>query len=146
MDKKIVKGYGRFFKEIKGRNKVLRSVNKGLIDLYWEIGRMIVDRQQKYGWGKSVVEKLSIDLKQTFNSLNGYSSQNLWYMRQFYLEYKDSKKLQQLVGEIPWGQNILIFSKVKDLKEREYYLRTSFALGWSRNVLLNQILLRVKIQ
>lgn len=60
-------------------------------------------------------------------------------MRQFYLEYKDYKNLQQLVGEIPWGQNLLILSKVKGLKEREYYLRMTGEMGWSRNVLLHQI-------
>lgn len=58
---------------------------------------------------------------------------------QFYLEYKEDAILQQLVGEIPWGHNILILSKVKDKDEREYYLKASAEMGWSRNVLLNQI-------
>jgi predicted nuclease of restriction endonuclease-like (RecB) superfamily len=60
-------------------------------------------------------------------------------MRQFYMEYKDFSKLQQLVGEIPWGHNILIMSKIKDKKEREYYLKSAAQMGWSRNVLLNFI-------
>jgi predicted nuclease of restriction endonuclease-like (RecB) superfamily len=60
-------------------------------------------------------------------------------MRQFFVEYKDSANLQQLVGEIPWGQNILIFSKIKDETEREYYIKACARFGWSRNVLLNQI-------
>ena len=66
-------------------------------------------------------------------------SKNLWFIRQFYLEHKEDSILQQLVGEIPWGHNILIFSKIKDKRDREYYLRASAELGWSRNVLLNQI-------
>ncbi|MAC85223.1 MAG: hypothetical protein CL624_13920 [Arcobacter sp.] len=54
-----------------------------------------------------------------FGEKSGYSTSNLWYMRQFYITYKDSVNLQQLVGEIPWGQNILIFSKSKGIDERE---------------------------
>jgi len=69
----------------------------------------------------------------------GFSVQNLWRMRLLYLEYKDSLKLAQLVREIPWGQNIVIMQMVKDVKEREYYIRTTAEMGWSRNVLLNQI-------
>ena len=64
-------------------------------------------------WGKSVVEVLSKDLKLIFPEMTGFSPQNLWLSRQFYLEYRHSPILQQLVGEIPWGQNILIIQKVK---------------------------------
>jgi predicted nuclease of restriction endonuclease-like (RecB) superfamily len=126
-------------KIISARIKALRGINKELIELYWVIGRTIVKRQQEYGWGTSIVEKLSKDLQKCFNLSSGYSSQNLWYMRQFYIQYRADAKLQQLVGEIPWGHNILIFSKIKDKREREYYLRASAELGWSRNVLHNQI-------
>ncbi|MFO0795513.1 MAG: DUF1016 N-terminal domain-containing protein [Candidatus Brocadiaceae bacterium] len=121
------------------RINAYRAVNKELIELYWNIGREIASRQEQEGWGKSVVERLSRDLCKEFPGMAGFSAQNLWYMRQFYLEYKDHKNLQQLVGEIPWGQNLLILSKVKGLKEREYYLRMTAEMGWSRNVLLHQI-------
>ena len=60
-------------------------------------------------------------------------------MRQFYLEYKDTPNLQQLVGEVPWGQNLLILSKIKSQEARQYYLSATAQCGWSRNVLLNQI-------
>lgn len=60
-------------------------------------------------------------------------------MRLLYLEYNDNSKLAQLVREIPWGQNIVIMQKVKDVKEREYYIHATAKMGWSRNVLLNQI-------
>jgi predicted nuclease of restriction endonuclease-like (RecB) superfamily len=65
--------------------------------------------------GKSVVERLSQDLKAEFSHKTGFSPQNLWYMRQFYLEYHNKPNLQRLVGEIPWGQNLLILSKVKEV-------------------------------
>lgn len=138
------KQYADFLKEVKqkilsARISASRSVNKELINLYWELGKTIVERQIRHGWGKSIVEQLSIDLQKDTDSSAGYSPQNLWYMRQFYLVYKDKSNLQQLVGEIPWGQNILIFSRVKDNAAREYYLHACARFGWSRNVLLNQI-------
>jgi len=141
----IVKSdYLQFLKEIKekiisSRINVYRGLNRGLIKLYWEIGKNIVERQEKFGWGRSVVEKLSNDLQKEFSSVKGYSVQNLWYMRQFYLEYKDFPNLQQLVGEIPWGQNLVIMSRVKSKKEREFYIRGTIEFGWSRDVLIHQI-------
>jgi len=140
----IGKEYSQFLNEIKScivsaRIKAYRSVNKEHIKLYWDIGRSIIERQERYGWGQSVVEKLAVDLTAEFNGTVGYSVQNLWRMRFFYLAYKDSPKLAQLVREIPWGQNIVIMQMVKDSKEREYYIRATSEMGWSRNVLMNQI-------
>jgi predicted nuclease of restriction endonuclease-like (RecB) superfamily len=70
--------------------------------LYWDLGQMIVQRQKDEGWGKAVVERLSADLRAEFPGVGGFSTQNLWYMRQFYVEYRDNTKLQPLVGEISW--------------------------------------------
>ena len=136
--------YRNFFNDIKkeilsSRVTVYRSLNRGLIKLYWEIGKKIVKEQELHGWGKSVVEKLSRDLQREFSGSRGYSTQNLWYMRQLYVGYRDYPKLQQLVGEIPWGQNLAILSRVKDIKEREFYIRGTIDCGWSRNVLMHQI-------
>lgn len=120
MKKEIIsKEYLAFLSEIKSRIisariKAVRSVNNELIKLYWDIGRSIIDRQKKYKWGRAIVEKLANDLREEFKNTFGFSVQNLWYMRQFYLAYKDDAILQQLAGELPWGQNILIFSKVKN--------------------------------
>ena len=60
-------------------------------------------------------------------------------MRRFYSRYSTNEKLRQLVAEIPWGQNLLILTKIKDDKEAEFYLHATKEYGWSRNVLLNQI-------
>ncbi len=144
MKKTIGKEYIKFLNEIKSRIvtariEAIRSVNKELIKLYWDIGRTIVEKQKKYKWGDAVVERLAFDLAAEFNGTAGFSAQNLWRMRLLYLEYKDSLKLAQLVREIPWGQNIVIMQMVKDTKEREYYIRATAEMGWSRNVLLNQI-------
>lgn len=120
------------------RLKVARKVQTALIQTYWEIGGLILERQELHGWGKSVVERLARDLKATEGSL-GVSPQNLWYMRQFRLEYRNEPILQQLVGELPWGQNLEIFTKVKDRDAREFYLREAAKGSWSRSDLVQQI-------
>ena len=121
------------------RIRAYRTVNKELIQLYWNIGEEIATRQERDGWGKSVVERLSLDLRKEFPSKSGFSAPNLWFMRQLYLEYRESLNLLRLVREIPWGQNISIMTKVKDLEAREYYLKMTAELGWSRKALLHQI-------
>ena len=117
----------------------LKAVNTELIGLYWDIGRMIAEKQEKAGWGKSVVERLSADLRREFPGKTGFSVQNLWYMRQFFMEYKTHAKLQPLVGEIAWAHNLVIMSKCKDPLAREFYIRMTRKFGWSKNVLIHQI-------
>jgi len=136
--------YAHLLAEVKERIRsaqyeALKAVNKELVGLYWDIGRMIVERQDVEGWGKAVVERLSADLRQEFPGVGGFSVQNLWYMRQFYLEYHESERLQPLVGEIAWTHNLAIMSKCKDPLEREFYLRMTRKFGWSKNVLIHQI-------
>ena len=114
-------------------------VNKELIALYWDIGRLIVERQEKYGWGKSIVENLAKDLQIEFSGVQGFSAQNLWYMRQFYLEYYGNAKLQPMVGEISWAKHLVIMGRCKDLLEREFYIRMTRKFGWTKNVLIHQI-------
>ena len=138
------KEYIKFLNEIKSRIvtariQAIRSVNKELIKLYWDIGKAIVDRQKEYKWGNNIVEALARDLKEAFPQVHGFSERNVWNMRRFYEEYKNKLFLQQLVAEIPWGHNLLIMEKVSGDKEREYYIKSSRDFGWSRNVLLNQI-------
>jgi predicted nuclease of restriction endonuclease-like (RecB) superfamily len=108
--------------------------------LYWSLGRLIVERQETLGWGNAVVEQLSIDLKAEFPQMTGFSPRNLWFIKQFYETYTQAPELlKQLVSEVPWGHNILIMQRVKDEAARRYYLEATARLGWTRNVLLNQI-------
>ena len=145
MDSSIVtKNYDNILKNIitdikTAKVQTVKSVNKNLIMLYWNIGKRIADEQIIQNYGKSVVEKLSKDLKQEFPNAKGFSVQNLWYMRQFYLKYSQNKILQQLVGELPWGHNLVILNKIKDFNEIEFYLKKSIQFGWSRAVLEHQI-------
>jgi predicted nuclease of restriction endonuclease-like (RecB) superfamily len=121
------------------RFQVVKTITKEHIDLYWKIGKIILEKQKEEGWGKSVVEKISNDLQKDFPESSGYSARNLWDMRRFYSRYSTNEKLRQLVAEIPWGQNLLILTKIKDDKEAEFYLTATKEYAWSRNVLLNQI-------
>ena len=142
--KQVSKSYVDFLQEIKSRIRTaqyeaLRTVNRELITLYWDIGKMIVKRQERHGWGKSIVESLGQDLQKEFPGTKGFSVQNLWYMRQFYLEYHKSSNLQPLVGEIAWSHNLIIMSRCKDDLEREFYIRMTRRMGWTKNVLIHHI-------
>jgi len=137
-------GYSELFQGVvnqiqHARVEAALEANKLIGKMYFNIGRIITENQEKYGWGKSIVEKLAIDLNAIFEGRDGFSPQNLWYMRQYYLGYKNNEALLDLTFAIPWGQNILIISKIKDIKEREYYLKATAGNAWSRSVLLNQI-------
>lgn len=123
----------------KAQYEALKAVNKELIGLYWDIGKMIVERQAKYGWGKSVVETLARDLQAEFSGMQGYSKDNLWRMRKFYLWYRNNQKLAPMVQEISWSHNIVIMEKCKDVLEREFYIRMTRKFGWSKNILIHQV-------
>lgn len=145
MMKEIQPGdYKGFINEIKekiyqAQYQALKQVNKELIQLYWEIGQSIVEKQEQYGWGKSIVENLSGDLQKEFPGIQGFSSRNLWYMRNFYAEYQGKAKLQPLVAEIGWSHNIIILEKCKDDSEREFYIKMTRKYGWTKNVLTHQV-------
>lgn len=119
--------------------EALKAVNKELVGLYWDIGRMIVDRQDVEGWGKAVVEQLAADLRTEFPGVGGFSASNLWRMKAFFEAYTGLEKLAPLVREIGWSHNLAILERCKDPLEREFYLRMTRKFGWSKNVLIHQI-------
>lgn len=136
--------YRAFVTQIKqeirsAKSKAVRSVNRQLIDLYFKIGQHIVAKQEELGWGRSVVEQMAKDLQEEFGKRSGFSSANLWRMRNFYLAYADLPNLAQAVRDLPWSHNILILEKCKDPDERKYYIINALEYGWSRNVLTHHI-------
>ncbi len=144
MNKLTKTGYAGLLEDIKQRIRAaqyeaLKAVNKELIALYWDLGRMIVERQEKEGWGKSVVETLATDLQKEFPGMQGFSAQNLWRMKQFFQSYADNAKLSPLVREIGWTHNVMIMMNCKDELEREFYIRMTRKFGWTKNVLVHQI-------
>ncbi|MDR1973546.1 MAG: DUF1016 N-terminal domain-containing protein [Bacteroidales bacterium] len=116
----------------------LRTVNLQLINLYWEIGKSITEKQIE-SWGKAVVPTLSMELQKEFPGIGGFSVTNLWLMAQFYAEYHVVENLQPLVGEISWTKHIVILNKCKDNLQRQFYILATKKFGWTKNVLIHQI-------
>lgn len=128
------------------RVKAVQSVQTISNTLYWSIGELIIKKQEEFGWGKSIVELLSNDLSKTIGKGISWSPRNLWFMRQLVNEYSnlnqvdsDLRNIKSLVTNVPWQHNILIIQKVKDLKERIFYLESTIKNKYSRSVLLHQI-------
>jgi len=144
MSEILTKGYVSIITEIKHRVRAaqyeaLRAVNKELVSLYWDIGRIIIERQQREGWGKSLVERLAGDLRAEFPGMSGFSASNLWRMKLFFETYEPLEKLAPLAREISWTKNVVILEKCHDPLEREFYLRMTKKFGWTKNVLIHQI-------
>ncbi|NOX64781.1 MAG: DUF1016 domain-containing protein [Chlorobi bacterium] len=106
----------------KARNNALKTVNKELINLYWEIGKYISEKVNSENWGKSVVEDLSLFIKKEHPNIKGFNSRNIWRMKQFFETYNQNEKLSTLWTEISWSHNRLILSKTKSIEEKEFYL------------------------
>lgn len=121
------------------RERALSVVNTALIDLYWQIGKVISSRVVADGWGKGTVETLAGYIQARNPGLSGFSPQNLWRMRQFFETYRDQPKLSPLLRELPWSANLHIFSKAKRPEEREFYLRVALQQRWSVRELARQI-------
>jgi predicted nuclease of restriction endonuclease-like (RecB) superfamily len=120
--------------------RTLQAVNKEQITLYWDIGRLIVERQEQYGWGKSIVENLAKELQADFSDSIGFSARNLWRMRYIYEQYSGSTLiLPPLVAEIGWTHNILILEKCKDEHQRFFYIEMTRRHSWSKSALIQAI-------
>ncbi|MCC5608206.1 PDDEXK nuclease domain-containing protein [Nostoc sp. CHAB 5834] len=144
MSNPISDNYIHLLMEIKQRIRsaqyeALKAVNREMINLYWDIGQIIVTQQQGASWGKSVVEQLAKDLQAEFPGISGFSAANLWRMRLFYESYVNNEKLAPMVREIGWSHNLVIVEKCKDDLEREFYIRMTRKFGWTKNVLIHQI-------
>jgi predicted nuclease of restriction endonuclease-like (RecB) superfamily len=141
--------YASLLTEVKQRVKTAQlkaslSVNAEMIAMYWDIGQLIHERQQVQGWSAGVIPKLAKDLKNELADVKGFSERNLGRMLKFRKEYADSSILPQAVAKldyrnklfsIPWGHNILLIEKVKDIEERFWYINQIIANGWSRETL-----------
>lgn len=120
--------------------KAALAVNAQLLEVYWELGKEIVLKQNEAGWGDSVLEQLSADLRVSFPDMKGFSRRNLYAIRQWYLFYNQASEfVPQIVAQIPWGHNRLIISKTKDTNEALFYAQACIENGWSRDQLEVQI-------
>lgn len=133
-------GYADWLVDLKSRihsaqQRATLAVNRELVLLYWHIGRDILARQSAQGWGAKVIERLAHDLRVAFPDMKGFSRANLMYMRAFAEAWPDTQIVQQLVGHLPWGHNLVLLTRLKDAQQRVRYARGALAHGWSRNVL-----------
>ena len=148
------KEYKKFLVELKEKvkNSQLKAaikVNYELLNLYWELGKKITEKQKEYSWGDSFISNLSNDLKKEFPDMKGFSVQNLkniryWYL--FYAEYliglqsvSQLKKIENKIKSIPWGHNQRIMYKCKSVREAIFYVEKTIENGWSRTILEHQI-------
>jgi predicted nuclease of restriction endonuclease-like (RecB) superfamily len=133
-------GYADWLADLKGRihsaqQRATLAVNRELIQMYWQIGRDILVRQADQGWGAKVIERLAQDLRTAFPEMKGFSRANLMYMRAFAEAWPDAEILQQAVGQLPWGHNLVLLTRLKDPQQRLAYAQSAIRHGWSRNVL-----------
>lgn len=119
--------------------EALKAVNKEMIALYWEVGKRITEQQMTLGWGKSVVENLSRDIQKEFPGIQGFGVRNMWDMARFYTEYQSNEILQPLVAEISWSKHIVILTKCKETRQRQFYILATKKYGWTKDVLINKI-------
>jgi predicted nuclease of restriction endonuclease-like (RecB) superfamily len=171
-NRSVPAGYSTLLADLKARVRSAQlravvSVNRELILLYWDIGRIIAEAQKIKGYGKQVVERLADDLHEAFPKMEGFSPRNVWRMRAFYLAWTDEtgqktlqatekldpkilpqavaelkmngQNLPQAVAEIPWGHNVLLLEKISDPLLRLWYARKAIEHGWSRTVLTHHI-------
>jgi len=124
---------------LSSQQRAVLSANRELILLYWQIGHDILIRQQTQGWGSKVIDRLAKDLTGEFPHMKGFSRRNLLYMRRFAEEWPDREFVQQAVAQLPWGQNLLLLTKLKTRQEREWYADKAIEHGWSRNVMWHHI-------
>ena len=139
------KDYINWLNEIKQRIKSAQlraalSVNSVLMELYWDIGKEIAEKQNKENWGSGFIDDFANDLRKSFPDIKGFSRRNVYAMRQWYLFYSvHFKFVPQAVAQIPWGHNRLIITKIKDLTKAIFYTQATIENSWSRDELEIQI-------
>jgi predicted nuclease of restriction endonuclease-like (RecB) superfamily len=136
--------YGQFLAELKSRIQAAQvraslAVNRELVLLYWQIGRDILDRQQREKWGAKVIDRLATDLKRSFPAMKGLSPRNLKYMRAFAEAWPEEPIVQAVLAQITWYHNVAILEKLDSSEDRIWYAKATIQHGWSRNVLVLQI-------
>ena len=141
----VTDDYRAFIADLKTRIQAAQikaavTVNRQLIALYWDIGKLIAEKQRASEWGDAVIDQIAGDLTRELGGLKGFTRRNLYFMKQFYSFHAGRDEfVKQLVSQIPWGHNILIFQRIKDHDQALWYVQKTLENGWSRNVLDHQI-------
>lgn len=140
--------YKEFIKRIKikaqyAQIKASVRVNSTLLEFYWELGNEIVEKQKSANWGSAFLKNMSQDLMCEFPNMKGFSKRNLELIRKWYLYYSEKNEItKQAVSQlllIPWGHNIVIVQKSKNIEEALFYVQKTIENSWSRSVLVHQV-------
>ena len=121
------------------RERALQTVNKELISLYWEVGKILSAKVQSDGWGKKTIDELAAYLKQTQPSLRGFTRPNLYRMRQSFEAYPDIAIATALPRQLSWTHHMLIIGQCKTREERDFYLKAAEKEKWSKRELERQL-------
>ena len=137
-------GYADWLADLKGRihsaqQRAALAVNRGLVGLYWQIGRDILVRQAEQGWGAKVIERLAHDLRTAFPEMKGFSPRNLKYMRAFAEAWPDAEFVQAVLAQLPWYHQLALLDKLNSPEDRRWYATKAIEHSWSRNILVMQI-------
>ena len=136
--------YLQFIEDIKNeirkqRISVVLNANSSMICLYWKIGRLILEKQEKEGWGTKVIDRMAKDIKDAFPDMSGFSPRNIKYMRKFAECWPDFEIVQRVVAQIPWRTNRMLLDKLHDKESRIWYAYKTIENGWSSTILELQI-------
>jgi len=150
----VTDDYKVWIEDIKNRIKQSQikasiKVNYELLDMYWSLGKDIVDKQKNAEWGTAFLNTVSKDLQKAFPGISGFSLQNLKSIRYWYRFYTENinglqvvshfEVMDNMIKSIPWGHNQRIMYKCKDINEALFYVQKTMDNSWSRNVLEHQI-------
>ncbi len=136
--------FASWFSELKTRihraqQRAALAVNQELVLLYWQLGRDILQRQGREGWGAKVIDRLAKDLRSAFPDMKGFSPRNLKYMRAFAEAWPDEEMVQGVLAQLPWYHHLALLDKLPEAAHRRWYAAKAIENNWSRNVLVMQI-------
>jgi predicted nuclease of restriction endonuclease-like (RecB) superfamily len=151
--------YANLLSEVKPRVRSAQiraamAASAELLALHWDIGRMILDRQKREGWGAKVIDRLAADLQAEFPDRQGFSPRNLKYMRAFAEAWpcgvfvqpavaqitKEAPSIvQPAIAQLPWKHHTILLNKLTTSEDRLWYAVKAVENGWSGNILALQI-------
>ena len=127
-------------KIIQAQQEAIISVNLHMLNLYWDVGNIVLEKKKKQGWGAKVIDNLSKDIRSDFPDIKGFSSRNLDYMTRFARTYNENfETLREYLSRVSWSHNLILMSKIQDENERFWYVDKTVENGWSRDVMILQI-------
>jgi len=142
------RGYAALLRKIKQRVQVAQqrsiyAVNEEMLRMYWDIGEMLQQSQDTDGWGQKTLQRLSVDLKNDYSEIKGFSVRNMQCMIQFFNEYNqeltmvksaDSPITQSVIAQfgtynftlpiryLSWTHNLILLQQVKDIRAHYWYM------------------------